>query len=341
MILVTGSTGLVGSHLIYDLLRKGNKVKALVRKSSSTDKILQTFKLYTSEAEELFKQIIWVKGDVTDIIALTDALEGVDQVYHTAALVSFNPRDKKEIYRVNVEGTANIVNLCLEQNISKLCFVSSIAALGTSEDGSPITEETTWKPSKNMSAYSISKFKAEMEVWRGITEGLNAVIVNPSVILGPGSWETSSASVFPLIDNGLSYYTLGTTGFVDVKDVTHTMIQLMDSDIVNERFILSSENLTYKDFFEQVAKALEVEPPATFLSPLMSGLAWRLEWLRATLLFDTPRITRNSMAIAHKQLVYSSAKVESRLNLNLRKVDNVIKELADYYKTSKKAPRIH
>lgn len=336
MILVTGSTGLVGSHLIYDLLRKGYEVKALVRKSSNTDKILQVFKLYSDEAETLFNQIEWVKGDVTDITTLSDALEGVEQVYHTAALVSFNPKDKKEIYRVNVDGTANLVNLCLELNIKKLCFVSSIAALGSSEDGTPITEEVAWKPSKNMSAYSISKFKAEMEVWRGITEGLNAVIVNPSVILGPGSWETSSASVFPIIDKGLSYYTLGTTGFVDVKDVTRAMILLMEQNIVNERFILSSENLTYKAFFELVANALEVEPPTTYLSPMISGLAWRLEWLRSAVLFDTPRISRNSMAIAHKQLAYSSAKVESQLNLNLKKVDIVIKELANYYKASRK-----
>lgn len=336
MILVTGSTGLVGSHLIYDLLRKGYQVKALVRKSSNKDKILHTFKLYSPEAESLFDKITWAEGDVTDIVSLEEALVDVQQVYHTAAMVSFNPRDKKEIYRINVDGTSNIVNLCLERNILKLCFVSSIAAVGMTEDGLPITEDASWKPTKNMSAYSISKYRAEMEIWRGITEGLNAVIVNPSVVLGPGSWKTSSASVFPLIDRGLQYYTHGITGYVDVKDVAKAMIMLMESKIAGERFILSSENLSYKTFFEMVANSLHVKPPQTYLTPLISGIAWRLEYLRSRLLFDVPRITRNTMEIAHKTLIYSSAKIQSQLNIELKKIEPVVGELANYYQMAKK-----
>ena len=333
MILVTGSTGLVGSHLIYDLLLKGYKVKALVRKSSNKNKILHTFKLYTPDAEALFSQITWCEGDVTDIISLDYALTDVDKVYHTAALVSFNPKDKKKIYSINVEGTANVVNLCMERNISKLCFVSSIASLGITEDGSPISEDTAWKPSKNMSAYSISKFKSEMEVWRGITEGLNAVIVNPSVILGPGSWETGSASVFSLIDKGLAYFTLGTTGFVDVKDVAKTMILLMDSEISSERFILSSENMTYKAFFEMIANYLEVRPPHKELTPLMAGLAWRLEAIRSRLSFSNPKITKNTIDIGFKKLNYSSEKAKNLLNIDFLPIEPVLNELSSIYKT--------
>jgi nucleoside-diphosphate-sugar epimerase len=336
MILVTGSTGLVGSHLIYDLLRKGYQVKALVRKSSNKDRILQTFKFYSSEAEELYTRITWVEGDVTDIVALDEAFSDVDEIYHAAALVSFHPRDKKEIYRVNVDGTSNIVNLCLERNIKKLCFVSSIGALGVTEDGSPITEDVSWKPSKNTSAYSMSKFKAEMEVWRGITEGLNAVIVNPSVILGPGYWKNSSASVFPLIDKGLSFYSKGITGFVDVKDVTKAMIILMESNISNERYVLSSENISYKAFFEMVANSLHVKPPYLSLSPFMSGIAWRLEFIRSRLLFSTPKITRSTMTIAHKKLLYSSEKIQSQFNIEFNKIETIIPELNKYYQLLKK-----
>ena len=337
MILVTGSTGLVGSHLIFDLLTKGYQVKALVRKSSDRNRILQTFKFYSTNAEQLFNKIFWAEGDVTDIIGLEEAFTDVEQVYHTAAFVSFNHSDRKKISQVNVDGTANIVNLCLDKNISKLCFVSSIAALGSAEDGSVITENSLWKPSKNLSAYSVSKFKAEMEVWRGITEGLNAVIVNPSVILGPDFWGDNSASAFRLIDKGLSFYTSGTTGFVDVKDVTKAMIRLMESDISNERFILSSENISYKLFFQMIAGSLHGKPPHIPLTPFMAGIAWRLEFLRSLLTFSSPKITRNTMDIAFKKLVYSSEKVKSLLNIEMVPIETSINDLSIYYQSFKKA----
>ena len=336
MILVTGSTGLVGSHLIYDLLSEGFQVKALVRKSSDKHLILRTFKFYTSNPEQLFNKIVWVEGDVTDLISLEEAFTDVEKVYHTAAFVSFNHKDKKKIFDVNVDGTANIVNLCLDKAIKKLCFVSSIAALGVTDDDSLITEDVLWKPVKNSSPYSVSKFKSEMEVWRGITEGLNAVIVNPSVILGPGYWKNSGASVFRMVEKGFPFYTLGTTGFVDVKDVSKAMIMLMESAITNDRFIVSSENLSYKSFFEIAANSLQVKSPHIQLSPFMAGVAWRLERIRSYFFFSSPKITKDTVGIAFKKLMYSSEKIKSNLHVELKPIESIINDLSAYYLKSKK-----
>jgi nucleoside-diphosphate-sugar epimerase len=331
MVLVTGSTGLVGSHLLLDLVNRGYTVKALVRNSSNRTSVLQTFEYYSPKAQELFNKIIWAEGDVTDLLSLEDALVDVEQVYHAAAFISFNSKDKKKIYQTNVEGTANIVNLCLEKKIQKLCFVSSISSLGTTEDGTPITENIVWKPSKNQSDYSKSKFRAEMEVWRSITEGLNAVIVNPSVILGLSDSKTGSSSFFKLISKGLSFYTPGQTGFVDVKDVTRTMIELMESDISGERFVLSAENITYQSFFRQIANALQVKPPYRYLPQGVAEIAWRFEYVRSLILSIPPTFTKNLAHISYAKLSYSSEKVKNMLGMNFTPVERTIKELGLFY----------
>jgi len=331
MVLVTGGTGLVGSHLIFDLLKKGYKVKALVRNSSNRTQILQTFAFYCSEPKVLFDKIIWVEGDITDILSLEDAFIDIEQVYHAAAFVSFNHSDRAKIYKNNVDGTSNIVNLCLEKKINKLCFVSSIAAIGVTDDGTPIKEDILWKPAKNQSSYSKSKYKAEMEVWRGITEGLNAVIVNPSVILGPGHKKNGNHSIFKLIANGLPFYTLGITGFVDVRDVTKAMIELMESNISSERFILSTENITYKSFFEMVANVLRVKPPHRYFSPWISSIAWRLEYIRALLFQVPPKLTKNTVDISYKKLIYSSEKVKKTINIDFRPIEKTLTELGQFY----------
>lgn len=340
MILVTGGTGLVGSHLIFDLLTKGQKVKVLIRESSNKDKILQIFKLYSSEAQQLFDNIVWSEGDITDITALDEAFADVTYVYHAAAIVSFNQFDKKKVFEVNVDGTANIVNLCLEKKIEKLCHVSSIAALGANEDGSPVAEESSWKPSKKLSAYSVSKFKAEMEVWRGITEGLNAIIVNPSVILGPGDWKNNAASAFIRIDKGLPFYTKGTNGFVDVRDVTKAMVMLMESDISSERFILSAENLSYQELFNMISRSLHVKQPKWELTPLLGGMIRRFEFVRSLLVFSTPRITKSTMHTAFEKLQYSAEKISTRFNFTFTPAKQTVDELCTFYLEAKKAKQL-
>jgi dihydroflavonol-4-reductase len=334
MILVTGSTGLVGAHLMYDLLKNGYEVKALVRKSSNKNAILQTFRFYSSDADELFKRIHWVEGDVTDIISLGKAFEGVEYVYHTAAFVSFGSCSRKEIFEVNVEGTANVVNLCLEKKIRKLCHVSSIAALGVTDDGSPIHEDVAWKPVKNESAYSVSKFKAEMEVWRGITEGLNAVIVNPSVILGPGDWKKSSTSIVPAVSKGLPFYTTGATGFVDVRDVTFAMISLMTSNITNERFLLSSGNVSYKDLLDMIASAFHTRPPRLKVPKWLLKMVWYFEVVRAKMFFTTPGITKETINMLFRRFNYTSDKIKRTINIEFIPIKQTISELCIMYQES-------
>jgi dihydroflavonol-4-reductase len=331
MILVTGSTGLVGAHLLYDLLLRGYKVKALVHKPSHKKYVLEIFQFYTERANELYDQIVWIEGDVNDIISLEDAFEGVEQVFHAAAMVSFNPYDKRKILDINVNGTANVVNLSLARNIKKLCHVSSIAALGLPEDGSPIDEKVMWKPIKNESAYSMSKYKAEMEVWRGITEGLNAVIVNPSVILGPGNWKKSSASIIHTVAKGFKFYTTGGTGFIDVRDLTHVMITLMNSPISGERFVVSSENVGYKDLFDMLSEALHVKPPAILIPRWLTGVAYYLEIVRSTLLFSAPRLSKSTIRSLYNRPNYSSDKIKSKLNLEFKPVKHTVNELSILY----------
>ena len=260
MIFVTGGTGLVGAHLLFELVKKGKNVKALKRETSNTEQVKKTFSYYTQNAEELFNLIDWVNGDLLDYFSLENLLTGVTEIYHCAALVSFRSKDRKKLIANNVEGTSNLVNAALEKNVPRLCHVSSVAALGQLPNGELVTEETNWVPSKKISGYSESKFFSEAEIWRGIEEGLDAVIVNPSIIFGPANWENGSARMFKTLYNGLKFYTSGVTGFVDVKDVVEIMISLMNESnferCKNQRFLINAENLYYRDVFNQIADSL-------------------------------------------------------------------------------------
>ena len=328
MIVVTGGTGLVGSHLLFELTSTGNRVKAIRRNSSDTNSVLRVFKYYSDKAEELFKLIEWVEGDVLDLISLEDAFEGGTKVFNLASYVSFNNREKKKLLNINIHGTENVVNACLNKQVQKLCHVSSISALGSSLDDLPVTEELIWSPSKRKSYYSISKFHSEMEVWRGIEDGLNAVIVNPSVILGPGFWDKGSSQLFNSINNGLKYYPPGTTGFVDVRNVAKIMVLLMESDISRERFILNSENCEYKSIFKLIAKSLNVMEPKKELKWQLANWAWKLELIRSLVLGKKPRITRETMSIAFKQLQYSNDKIKKRLGFNFIPLEKSIEDTA-------------
>jgi dihydroflavonol-4-reductase len=331
MILVTGGTGLVGSHLLFNLLNKGHKVKVLMRSTSNREQIYRTFAYYTSEPHKLAQHITWVDGDVTDLFSLEDALTGVTKVYHTAALVSFKKKDRKSIIETNVKGTANLVNLCLERGIDKFCHVSSIGALGQSEQQMPITEDLLWKPSKNISTYSLSKYLSEMEVWRGITEGMNGVIINPSVILGPGNWQSGSPSFFRLISNGFKYYTNGVTGFVDVRDVAEIMVQLMESNISGERFTVSAENLTYKQFFDFIADALNKPKPDKHISQQRANLFRRIEAVLTTFNGKEPSITKETIHIAYANSFYANDKLKKAIPVKYTPIEQTVRDIALIY----------
>lgn len=325
MILVTGATGLVGSHLVYELIRSGKQVRALKRPSSDLEMLRKVFNLYSDQPDELLSKIDWADADIMDIFSLEEAMEGVEEVYHCAALVSFLPEDRKKLMRINTDGTANVVNAALEKKIRKLCHVSSIAALGRPENQADlINEELVWKTSRNNSNYAISKYGAEREVWRGTAEGLDAVIVNPSIILGVAGASQGSSRIFNTVWKGLKVYPPGMNGFVDVRDVVRAMILLMNSDIRNERFILSVDNIDYKRLFELIATAMGKPVPRFKISPLMSGLAWRVEKLRSMVTGIKPLITRETARTAVQQYEYSNEKIKKELGFEFTPIGETV-----------------
>ena len=291
MNLVTGGTGLVGCHILIDLLKQNKKVRALKRENSNIEMVNAVFKHYN--LAELSAEIEWVDGDVLDIPSLESAIEGVSNVYHSAAIVSFNKKHFKKMYEVNVNGTANIVNVALSNNVKKIGHISSIAAIGRGKNNL-FSEENKWKTDKKNSYYAITKYCAEKEIWRAEQEGFSAVIVNPGIIFGPSSWHRSSTTLFKQVSKGLPRYTPGTNGFVDVRDVSSSIVQLMKSEISSERYILVGENLSYKEIFEKIAFSLDKPAPNKEAKKWMMQLAWRYEGIRATIRGKSPVITKET-----------------------------------------------
>jgi len=340
MIFVTGGTGLVGSHLLYELTLAGKKVKALKRKTSNLQQVVQTFSYYSKNANQLFAQIEWVDGDILDYFSLENILEGVTEIYHCAAIVSFDPKQRKKMIANNVEGTSNLVNAALENGVQKICHVSSIAALGRLENGLIITEETNWVPARKNSGYSESKFFSEAEIWRGIEEGLDVVIVNPSIIFGPANWETGSARMFKTIWDGMKFYTRGITGFVDVKDVVKAMILLMDEanfeTAKNQRFLLNAENLSYRDVFSQIADALEKPQPKYFASDFLLGIIWRALKIVSLITKKPAMITSDSVSNSNKNYHFDGSKITGMFNFQYLPVAESIKQTAGFLKEDMK-----
>ncbi|MEZ4797219.1 MAG: NAD-dependent epimerase/dehydratase family protein [Flavobacteriaceae bacterium] len=331
MILVTGGTGLVGSHLLFKLTQKGHKVRALFRSNEKIEAVKHVFSYYTENIESFFSKIEWVEGDITDIPKLTEAFKGISQVYHCAAFISFDPSYYHSLRQINIEGTANVVNLCISNNIEKLCYVSSIAAIGNEPSNKLITEESPWNKDEDHSVYAITKYGAEMEVWRGCQEGLDVIIVNPGVIIGPGFWRFGSGSFFKRIYKGLKYFTNGTTGYVSVDDVTKIMIKLMESNIKNERYIVVAENLTFQSFFTKIANALNVEPPKKKATPFLLQIAWRMDWLRSKLKGKHRRLVRHSVNSIQSITNYDNSKVKRDLNYEFNSVDFSISSTSQYF----------
>lgn len=336
MILVTGGTGMLGAHLLFKLIKNGERVSAIKRASSDLQNVRKIFSFYSDDSDQLLEKIEWVDADLLDIFSLEDALEGIKQVYHCAAMVSFNKKDQKRMLENNVAGTANLVNACLKEGIEKLVHVSSIAALGRAEKGEATTETTPWKDSDKDSPYSISKYRSEQEVWRGIAEGLNAVIINPSVILGPGDWSKGSPSFFSLIQKGMKFYTHATNGYVGVKDVVDVMIQLMQSDIYGERFIVNAENLTYLELFNMIAKSIGAKFPSIEAKAWMLNLGWRMAKIPALFTGKTPQFTKSTARSFINAYEYSSAKLEASIGFEFTAIQKVIGEIGTLYLLSER-----
>lgn len=294
MIFVTGASGLVGAHLIKSLLEKGALVTALYRS--------------VVPSIQGAEKVKWVKGDILDIESLENAMEGVEQVYHCAAIVSFAPGQAAAMLHANQEGTANVVNACLAKNIQKLVYVSSVAALGRIRENAPVDEAANWTPETSNSVYGKSKYLAEMEVWRGMGEGLNVAIVNPVIILGAGDWNKGSSEIFKSAYNAFPWYTEGVSGFVDVMDVVDTMQLLMQSKITGERYIISAENVQYKNVFTQIATAFNKPAPHKKVTPFLASIVWRLEALKGIFTGKTPLLTKETAATAQAVVHFDNSK---------------------------------
>jgi nucleoside-diphosphate-sugar epimerase len=294
-ILVTGGSGLVGKELISQLLSKGESVTAIYNKTPLAD----------------FKSanLLQYHCNILDVAGLEEIMQGVDEVYHCAAIVSFVPARQKEMFTINIEGTANIVNAALHAGVKKLVHVSSVAALGRIREDELVTEQMNWSEETSNSKYGQSKYLGELEVWRGIAEGLDAVIVNPVIILGDGGWDEGSSQIFKTVYNEFPWYTEGVTGFVDVRDVAKAMIGLMESNASSQRFILSAANHCYRDIFNMIAKAFNKKVPSKNVTPLLAKIVWRLEAFKSFFTGKNPLITKETAATALAKVYYNNSKL--------------------------------
>lgn len=324
MILVTGGTGLLGGHLLIELTRNSTAVRAIYRDKNRLTQLEKLFQYYYGPVwKDHFERIEWVQGDILDLPSLENAMEGVDTIYHCAALVSFAKRDFFTLMKVNREGTANVVNTALYKGVKTLCYVSSTAAIGGQSD--TITSESTkWKQSPKTSGYSISKYSAEKEVWRGVEEGLDCVIVNPCLIFGAGNWEESSLTIFRTIEKGLKFYTSGKNAIVDARDVAEIMVKLTNSEIRNERFLCIGENIAFKDLLSEVATQMGKKPPTINTPKWLLGMAWRISGFTAWIRGTKPAVTRDSARNAFHVMHYDASKVKDRLNFTFRPLSETI-----------------
>ncbi|MFT5306177.1 MAG: dihydroflavonol-4-reductase [Chitinophagales bacterium] len=311
-ILVTGASGFVGAEIVKQLLAQGKKVKALKRKSSNT----AFLKSYEGQFE-------WVIGDVNDIPSLERAFEDVGYVYHSAAMISFDPAQKFKMFKVNIEGTANMVNVSLAKGIKKFLQVSSVSAFGRYDIKEAINEQTKWVDHAENTNYAIAKHRSELEVWRAHEEGLNMVITNPATILGFGDWTQGSSQIFKNVFDEISFYPTGINGFVSVEDVAKACIQLMDSDISGERFIISAENISFKDLFESIANAFGKKVPGRPLSAFIRGIGWRFYWIKSKFLGQQPLVTKETTLYTSRDYLYENDKIKKALDFKFENIEEV------------------
>jgi dihydroflavonol-4-reductase len=316
MILVTGATGFLGSELAMQLAGQGVRIRCTRRVNSIIPDILLPY------------QVQWVDADMMDIFALEDALKGITQVYHCAAWVSLKQADKKQMINTNVTGTANLVNLCMLHHI-RLVHVSSVAAIGLAKPGDLITENHHLDQATETDGYAISKLESEMEVWRGIAEGLDAVIVNPAIIIGANAGTSGSGQLFETVRKGLKFYTAGSSGFVDVEDVAKCMIALMNSELHAERYIISAENRDFKQITAEIADSFNIKPPATFASAWMMGFAWRGAAIIGALTGKSPAIDKVSAQAATMIRNYDNSKIKKAVGVAFKPISDSIREVCE------------
>ena len=337
MILVTGATGLVGGHLLIELLTTSTNlsITAIFRTEAAKKR---TWGLFNScfdadKAQKYWNAILWIKADILDIVSIESVFKkSITHVYHCAAMVSFDTKAKELLRETNIEGTANVVNLCLDYKIEKLCYVSSIASLDAPLPGSPINEKSFWNPEIPHSEYARSKYGAEMEVWRASQEGLKVVIVNPGVILGDGFWNTGSSKIFEQIRKGIPFYTTGGSGFVGVWDCVTIMRKLMESAIHTQRFIVVSENISYLKIITGFATPLgfkipKKEIPKWILQPtgiLLEIISWGTGK-------ENP-FSKDTIQSLYTQTHYENTKIKKALSFEFTPMTKVLEKVSTKYR---------
>lgn len=327
-VLVTGSTGLIGTHLTAQLLLNGEKVRAFVRKGSTRVNIKEVLSFYTNSSEELYNQIDFYVGDITDIFSISDALDGINEVYHCAGMVDFNEKNLKQLLLINETGTANLINAALEKQGIRVCHVSSVATL-PNYDKKPIVDESVfWKSSPKNAAYSISKYNAEREAWRGVSEGLDLFMVNPSVVLGAGCWNQSTGKIMEQCNKGVAFYTKGVTGFVDVRDVVAIMMKLMKSGITADRFILNGENYSYQNLLNEFHDAFGKKRPSIEANAFMLSLASLLDRIFS----KERRLNKQVVESMLSKTYFSNKKITEAIGHQFYSISETINYVAEKYK---------
>ena len=322
MVFITGGTGFLGAYVIQNLVAKGIPVRALRRSA--------VVPFFIPPA--VFEKVEWVDGDVLDVVALQQAMQGVDAVIHAAAVVSYHAADQKKMYQTNVEGTANVVNAAIEAGVRRLVHVSSIAALGRTGNGGTVTEDRKWENNKANTHYGISKHLAEIEVWRGFAEGLEGVIVNPSLILGYGNWHSSSAALFKSVYNNFPWYTTGVNGFVGVEDVAEAIVQLLQSSVHQKRFIISAENWSFQEVLNAIANGLGKKKPHLKATPFLGEIAWRADRLKAFFTRTKPLLSKETARVAHSKTFFDNSALLAALpHFSFTPLEEVIQKACAQY----------
>ncbi len=335
MILVTGATGLLGSHLTAALLLQNKNVRALYRDKSKIENTKQILSYYTNDAEKYLSQIEWHEADVTDYFSLQEAFTGVTEVYHCAGLVSFDQNDSKQLYAINAEGTAHIINTCLDKGVQKICHVSSVTTLQVQTHKKYIDEFSIWKTASGNSSYAITKYRGEFEAWRGAAEGLNVLVVNPSVILGAGCWGQSSTQLITRCHKGLLVYTEGITGFVDVRDVVYCMIKLMGENKFGQRYILNAENCSFKEVTHQLQKNFGKPISKIKAGTFLLNAALVTNAIKSLFAQKRPVINKSTIQTLQSKSYYDNTKACRELDFKFRVVNESLTYVADLYKSHK------
>jgi len=278
-------------------------------------------------------KIQWIPASLQDIDLISEILPEVDVLIHTAAIVDFRKSKRDALYECNTHLVADLINACLRAEVKKVIHFSSIAAMGRAEESSLITEKTPWKESRLNSDYGKSKYLGELEVWRGVAEGLEAVIFNPSLVIGAGFWKKSTPTILPQVEKGRAFFPTGSNGIVDVRDVAQAVVLALEGAGANERFLLNGANLKYKELFSTLAKYINAPIPSKPLSPKLLNLAVRIARICESLNINIP-FPSQQLQVLSAQSNYDGRKSEELLGLTYRPFNETLRETAEAYNQS-------